>query len=219
MVVERRHRQGEAVLELGSPSQFVGHQVLGAEIGGALQQGQGGGQADREIGIRPRWRAHRLGDGGPDRLASHGRPRQAAARLVLDAGIAVMLDLGSHGQLQAIGNHGDLILQEGAGELEHHMGRREAEEREIGFMVVHEAVARPPGDLLPAAEAEAVLEIGIPGHQALRESIIEVPQGLIVVGLDLDIGGLRESGAIQRPRTFPPSADTGLPPPGSGLPA
>ncbi len=75
------------------------------------------------------------------------------------------------------------------------MGRREAEERQIGLLVVHEAVARPQVTSRCSHSPKRFWKSASQVTSWLGEAVVEVPQRLIVVGLEPHIGGLGEEGA------------------------
>ena len=65
------------------------------------------------------------GNGGPEHVAFIGRPGQPGAGHQAEAGVVVVVDLGAYGEVQSVGEQGELILREPAEGLHDEIGRTE----------------------------------------------------------------------------------------------
>ena len=144
-VVERCHGEGE-----GAPLVAVAHLV------GELFFGVEGWTAGEEVGrlsrckqlpVDSRRRPERSGDGRPQRAELADRPIHAAARLDLDTGIVVVLDLGAERQVKVRGER-DLVLSKSREPLPRDMGRQECQSGAVGHTIVDQAVAQSPDHVM-----------------------------------------------------------------------
>src|SRR6267143_3218255 len=77
-----------------------------------------------ELPVDSRWGSDRPGYRRPQRRGRAERPIHSAAGLDLEAGVVVVLDLGAEGQVQPVGNQGDLVLDESSEPLSRNTGRQ-----------------------------------------------------------------------------------------------
>src|SRR5258708_5695651 len=103
-----------------------------------------------------------------------------------------MLELRSEGQPQPVRHNLDFILDECAEQLLRAVGRFELDDRAVAYLVAGEAVTDPPGEILPRAYGQMVLEIGVKGVAVFFEGQRDVALRAVIVHLQPYVAALRE---------------------------
>ena len=112
-------------------------------------------------------------------------PECADVRLHLEAGIAVVLQLGAEDEGEALRHQDDLVLHEPGEQVGAAAGRVEAEKERPADVVADPAVPCPDQHVVPPPERNVILQVEVrgPDHQAPVE-IRLLADRLVVVSLD-----------------------------------
>src|SRR6267378_2275932 len=92
-------------------SQLVRQLILGAKVRAAGKE-VGRLTRDEQFPVDARRRSHRPRNRRPQRAGRAECPIHAAARLDLESGVVVMLDLRAEREVQPLGSERDLVLSE-----------------------------------------------------------------------------------------------------------
>src|SRR6185503_12737985 len=197
-VVEGRNRSRQIAGRLNLVTELEGAKDFGLEARPARQE-EGWGRRNEQLAIDARRRSHGPGSSRPDGLGGDRLPGQADARLSLEAGVVVVLELRTDRQSNPI-VHGEFVLEEEREQLTRQVGRKEGEPRAVLHVVMRQAAAQPPDDVMASTGGEAVTELEIVGIENFAEQRRNRAIGVIEVAPQFEIGSRRESPAPLRER-------------------
>src|SRR5439155_21210973 len=138
------------------------------------------------------WRANGPRGGAPHGVLRARGPENPAARLDLEAAEVVVLELGSHGDPEAVRDEREFVLHEGAEEVEIPVGRIEPDARNALGPIAVETVAEAPDDCLPRGQPVSVLEIEVAGVLDLEEARVAAVR-MVIVRLEREVRARAEA--------------------------
>ena len=159
-VVEGRRVHQQVGRRLEPQAQLVGQQLLGDETAVAAEHGAAVRREEDDVLVETGGRAHGPRDRAPQGVPVVRGPGGTDARLHLQARVVVVLELRAEGQAQAVRHQRDLVLHEGADEVERTVVRDELHHRAVGHLVAGDPGAEAPDHVLPPAHGETVLKSG-----------------------------------------------------------
>src|SRR5262249_29388317 len=139
----------------------------------------------KQIAIDAARSADRAGNRCPDGLAFVRSPGQTHAGLHFKTGVIVVLELGSNSEFDTLRNHGDLVLDKSAEELQIPVRGNKSDGGCVVDPVGHQPIAPAPNKYLSVAPGETMLKVNVIGVELLCESGRFAP-GAVPVHLDRD---------------------------------
>ncbi len=104
-----------------------------------------------------------------------------------------MLELRSERQMKATRDERDLVLDKRRREPSSQVGREKRQRRGVVDAVVRVPVSNAPDDVVPFRKSEAMANVQVIGVELLAEDRRDVSVRAVVIGLDLQIRGRRQS--------------------------
>src|SRR2546423_15516142 len=181
IIIKARYRQQKFLIRLHAVSQSVGEQFLRNKVRPARQKERG---FVRKVKLPID--AGRISDRARDRaqkgLPLGGRPGEARAGLIFEAGVSVMLELRSQRQMQPIFHERDFILHKTAGEMKCFVAGQESKpSRNTADVVFTEPITSAPYEIISMSQGKPMLQIEIVGIQILFKRSGNFAPGLVII--------------------------------------
>ncbi len=170
-------------------SQFVRHQIFRFELIVADEvelHGQTAVGVDRAeegdagILVGPAGRVDGTGYRSPERVSLVGSPKHAGGGLDFKAGIAVLLELRAHDEVDAVGDDGNVILHKRIDQI------RVAGTGRYGIPVTNreliglKAQAAAPDQLVAVRQLEVMLEVGVERIERIVSEKVRPSDGVVI---------------------------------------